>query len=96
MRRVLPLKGVDPQCRLRIQLSAAAHAYEKHNQSFLSDVDYDALSRRVDTTLTTGNRKMDKFFRDNFHSDTGMWIHRHPEREKLEVLYQKFYKARCL
>lgn len=82
--------------RRRIRLSVAAHAYEKHGMSFLTDAEYDEMSQQVDLRIPTGNRRLDRFFREWFEPDTGMWVHRHPEREKLERLFQKYYKEICL
>ncbi|WP_422048075.1 DNA ligase LigA-related protein [Shimia sp.] len=85
---------VEIETRNRIRLSVAAHSYEMHSRSFLSDAEYDALSREIDLSISTTNPKLDNFFREHFHPDTGMWIHKHPDRAGLEKLYQKFYKDR--
>ena len=79
------------ETRNRIRLSLAAHMYEKHNDSFMSDSEYDSLSLKIDVTKRAGNRKMDKFFRDHFTPDSGIWIHKHPERDKLEQICQRLF-----
>ncbi len=81
---------------VRIQVSVAAHMYEKHDCSFLTDAEFDEISQMIDTSISTGNKKLDKFFREHFHPDTGMWIHNHPDRKGLERLYQQFYKRQAL
>lgn len=89
------IKRREVERRNRIRLSVAAHAYERHSQSFMTDAEFDELSRQIDPAIPTGNRKLDRFFRTKFHPDTGMWVNSHPEREKLEHLYQRYYKDIC-
>ena len=76
----------------RIKISVAAHAYEVHNESFMSDGEYDELSRAIDLSVDTGCSVHDEYFNDKFHTDTGMWIYSHPNREGLEKLWQTHYK----
>ena len=73
--------------RNRIRLSLWAYAYEFKSISMVSDDVFDTLSKAINVSQTTGNRKLDKFFRDEFNPDTGMWVHKHPELIKLEWLY---------
>lgn len=81
----------ERQVWLRIRLSVAAWAYEVHDVSIMTDEQYDRLCLEVDTKLTTGNRRMDKFFRDHFDPSTGQWVHKHPEKGWLEGTYQRFW-----
>ena len=76
---------------LRIRLSVAAWTYEKYDHSIMSDADYDRMSLEVDPKITTGNRKLDKFFREQFDPSTGSWIHRHPELEKIDHIAKKHW-----
>ena len=73
--------------RNRIRLSIFAYAYEFESDSLISDGDYDRLSYKIDKNRSTGNEKLDKFFREEFEPDTGQWIHKHPELDKLRALY---------
>lgn len=73
--------------RNRIRLSVFAYAYEFESDPLISDGDYDRLSYKIDKTRSTGNETMDKFFRDEFEPDTGQWIHKHPELDRLKALY---------
>jgi len=57
----------------------------------MTDSEYDSLSLKVDTSIKTGNKKLDKFFKDNFDPSTGQWIHTHPELERIEQLYNKLF-----
>lgn len=82
------------QIRLRIKLSVAAYAYEYQNDSVMSDAEFDRLSYLVDTTIITGNRKMDNFFKKNFEPATGMWVRKHPDKRGLTTLYHKYYKEK--
>ena len=75
----------------RSKLCIAAYAYEIKNDSIMPDITFDEECKKVDVTITTGNDKMDKWFRDEFDPCTGQWIHSHPEKNRLEELYQKYY-----
>lgn len=76
---------------LRIRLSVAAWTYEMHSVSIMSDAEFDRLCLEVDPGVSTGNRKLDRFFREVFSPHTGQWVHRHPEKEKLERIAQKYH-----
>jgi len=58
----------------------------------MSDADFDELASKIDTSVSTTNPRLDYFFAKNFQSDTGMWIHKHPELSKIEYLYERYYK----
>ena len=83
---------INQEIRNRIKISVAAYAYEYLEAPIMSDGDFDALSQLIDTKKKTGNEKLDKFFEKHFVADSGMWIHKHPEKEKLKYLYERFYK----
>jgi hypothetical protein len=57
----------------------------------MTDGEYDSLSLQVDTSISTGNKTLDKFFKDSFDPSTGQWIYNHPELERIEQLYNKFF-----
>ena len=78
---------VEIETRRRILLSVYAAAYEIHNDSLISDEKFDKMSLEVDLTIKTKNKKMDKWFKENFDSSTGMWVRKHPEIKKLEIIY---------
>ena len=79
------------ETRNRILVSVAAYAYEYLDKPIMSDSEFDTLCKRIDTTVDTGNAKMDIFFRNCFSADTGLWIHSHPEKVKLKYLYEQHY-----
>lgn len=79
----------------RIRASVAAYAYEYHSHSFITDAEYDELCKQIDTSVLTGNAKLDKFFREAFDASTGQWIHKHPDLKGIKRLYEKYYKERC-
>lgn len=81
---------VEKQRRIRILLSLYAYAYEFKARSIVSDAEYDNLALQVDTSISTGNRKLDNFFKKQYLSHTGQWIHKHPEKNKLEALYIQY------
>ena len=83
---------IEIERRNRIRLSLAAYSYEFHDHSIMSDGKYDELSKHIDINVVTGHKVMDKFFKKEFSPDTGMWIHRHPELNKIKALYERLYK----
>ena len=83
---------INQEIRNRILVSVAAYAYEYLNAPIMSDSDFDALAQQIDVTQDTGNKKLDDFFKNNFNADTGLWIHKHPEKSKLKYLYDNYYK----
>lgn len=87
-------EAVEYQRRIRIRLSIAAYGYEIDNNSIMSDSDYDMLSRDVDCSIATGRDDLDKFFKDEFVADSGIWIHKHPELDKVKALYYKVKRWR--
>lgn len=84
--------SIELERRNRIRLSVAAYAYEFDNNSIMSDGEFDQLSKQIDPQVNTQNPLMDKFFREQFSPDTGQWIHKHPELDRLRQLYIRFYK----
>ena len=83
---------VEIERRRRIRLAVAAYAYEFMNDSVMSDHEFDRLSEQVDLTVSTGNRKLDSFFKKNFEPATGMWVRKHPEKDKLRRIYEQFWR----
>lgn len=74
----------------RIRVSVAAWAYERHDVSLISDAEFDKLCQEIDPSVSTGNRKLDNFFKKHFSPHTGQWVHKHPEKSKLEWLVQRW------
>jgi len=87
---------IEYERRIRIRISLAAYAYEKKNYSFMNDAEFDALAKEVNTSIKTGNSVMDKFFKEQFSPDTGMWINSHPELDKIKELYNSLKKRKIL
>ena len=83
---------IEIERRRRILLSIWAYAYEFENDSLVSDVRFDKEARLVDVSVSTGNPKLDAFFREHFQPDTGMWVQNHPELNKLTRIYIRYYK----
>ena len=83
---------VEKEIRLRIKLSIAAYAYEFDSNSIMTDHDFDHMCLKVNKSLDTGNKKLDKYFRDFFDASTGQWIHMHPELNRIKQLYEIYYK----
>ena len=83
---------INQEIKNRIRLSVAAYAYEYKDDPIMSDTEFDELAKKIDVSEKTGNRKLDNFFKKHFAADTGMWIHKHPERNKLEYIYENYFK----
>ena len=83
---------INQEIRNRIRISVAAYAYEYLDMPIMSDGDFDALSHQINTKKKTGNETLDKFFEEHFVADSGMWVYKHPEKEKLKYIYERFYK----
>ena len=83
---------INQEIKNRIRLSVAAYAYEYKDDPIMSDTEFDELAKKIDVSEKTGNRKLDNFFKKHFAADTGMWIHKHPERSKLEYIYENYFK----
>jgi hypothetical protein len=85
---------VEVERRKRIQLSVYAYAYEMLDVSLVDDHAFDALARSIRPGLCTGHKIMDKFFKTEFHADTGMWIHKHPQLEGIKRIYDEVYSCK--
>lgn len=83
---------VEIERKNRIKVAVAAYAYEIKNDPFMSDDEFDRLCESIRPEMKTGNRKLDNFFRNKFEKQTGMWVHMHPEKRKLDFYWEKYYK----
>lgn len=83
---------VDTETKNRIKLSVAAYAYEVLNQPIMTDGDFDALAKKIDLSVNTRRPNLDKWFRENFSSSTGMWVLNHPDRRRLDTLASNILK----
>ena len=86
--------SIEVERRNRIKISIAAYSYEVYNDSIMSDGDYDKLALIINTSVKTGNNILDNFFSTEYSSDTGQWIHKHPDKEGLDKLYNRHYKRK--
>ena len=84
----------NQEIKNRIRLSVYAYAYEFMNDSLVDDAEFDRLSQEIDLTITTGNNEMDSFFAREFIADSGMWIRKHPELNRIKGLYENFYRGK--
>lgn len=87
----------ERETRLRILLTLAAYAYEfEPDYVFCSDADYDYGCKMVDCRIETDRPDLDLFFRNEFHADTGQWIRKHPELDKVDAALWRYLKANGL
>ena len=83
---------VEVERRKRIRAALAAYAYEVKSHSIMTDAEYDALCLSINPEIETGHEVLDFFFEMEFEPDTGLWVHNHPEFDKLEKLYERLYE----
>lgn len=74
---------VERERKRRIDVSAWAYAYEFDHDPLVEDHVYDREAALIDVSIDTGRADLDHFFRTEFGPETGMWVRRHPELEKL-------------
>ena len=85
----------------RIKLTVTCFAYECCNDSLVSDFYWDELAQKVEATkhVATGDERYDKFFREHFDPNTGMWIRKHPDllnnSDKLDKLYGYYLRLKA-
>ena len=84
----------NQEIKNRIRLSVYAYAYEFMNDSLVDDAEFDRLSQEIDLTITTGNNEMDSFFAKEFIADSGMWIRKHPNLDRVKEIYENFYRGK--
>lgn len=82
---------VEKERRRRIMVSIYAYAYEFEDDTIVSDDRFDDISLMINPKMTTGNKRMDRFFKKEFEPCTGMWIHKHPELERIKQLYEQWF-----
>lgn len=80
----------------RARVALFAYAYEMRNDSLVGDAEYDRLSLEVldNINIVTDNAVLDDFFVKNFSADTGMWVLKHPDIKRLEVIYEGIRRHR--
>lgn len=80
------------ETRRRIKLSVWAYAYEFESHSIVPDATFDMESYCVDLSIETDRLDLDYWFMGKFKPCTGMWIHQHPELDKIKIKYERYYK----
>ena len=80
---------ISHEKKRRINVALWAYAYEVMNDPLVSDSKFDEVCLEIKPEVSTGNDKLDEFFRDEFAPYTGMWIYKHPELKKVATLYTR-------
>jgi len=83
----------ETEIRNRILLSVAAYAYEYEDTSIITDDEYDTLAKKINPNMETGNAMLDIFFCEEYIPDSGMWVHKHPQKDRLKKIYGMVYKG---
>lgn len=79
---------IEVERRRRIRLTLWAYAYEIENNPLVTDSIFDSEALKSDPSIDTGH--LDDWWRECFNPSTGMWVHKHPELQKVRLYY-----ARC-
>lgn len=83
------------ETRRRIMVSVWAYAYEIANppRSLVPDHVFDAecYMLAANIRIDTDRLDLDYWFRGAFDPSTGMWIHKHPELDKIRQLYERWF-----
>lgn len=82
---------IEVEVRNRIQLSVATYAYELRDSPIMVDLDWDRLAQGINPRLGTCHPLVDEFFAGQFSPMTGVWIHEHPELDKIKRLFDRYY-----
>lgn len=83
---------VEIETRRRIRLAVWSYAYEFENVSLVSDGTFDVESYLVNLKQPTNRPGLDFWFQIHFQPATGLWVHHHPELDKIKNVYNRFYK----
>lgn len=59
--------------------------------TIMTDNEWDNLALQIDPSVETGNKKMDRFFKEHFKPYTAMWIHYHPDPAGLARIYHSVW-----
>jgi len=87
-----PRSLVEIETHRRIKLAVWAYAYEFCDKPLVDDATFDLESYMVDLNIRTTRPDLDIWFVCNFFPDSGMWIGSHPELERIQELYERFYR----
>ncbi len=79
---------MEVEKRRRINVALWAYAYELMDDPIVDDGMFDMVCKQIDLKRATDNAKMDIWFIENFSSDTGQWIHAHPDLKGLGRIYR--------
>lgn len=77
---------MEEERRRRIQVAVWAYSYEVLNHSIVDDFVYDRVCKEIDVRMNTDRADLDKWFRKHFHPDTGLWIYKHPELNRIKEI----------
>lgn len=81
------------ETRRRIHAVVGAYAYEIADNPIMSDRQWDALAQSIQPKVPTYHLLLDEFFVAFFSPMTGLWIHDHPELDRVKQNYLRFGDA---
>lgn len=83
---------IELEIMRRINVSVWAYAYEVEDDPLVSDKKFDNECDKINDETDTGNKEMDKFFKNEFDPFTGLWIYKHPNLKGIKNIYEKHFK----
>jgi len=84
---------VEIEVRKRIRAAVAAYAYEIMDTPIMGDQSFDKLVQSINPKMGTCHPLLDEFFASKFSPMTGMWIHEHPQLERIKSIYHRYYSG---
>jgi hypothetical protein len=84
---------IELEVRRRIIISVATYGYEIADKPIFDDHTWDRMAQQVQPRMGTCHPMLDEFFVVHFSPMTGMWIHAHPELEKIQRKYEHYYNV---
>lgn len=84
---------IEVETRRRILISVASYAYEIKDTPIMGDRTWDMIAQSIQPRVGTCHPQLDEFFITKFSPMTGMWIHDHPELDKIARLYANYYSG---
>lgn len=82
---------IEIETRNRIRLAVATYAYEVMDRPIMTDMSWDRLAQAINPKMGTCHPLLDEFFVAKFSPMTGMWIHDHPELDKVKALFDYYW-----
>lgn len=94
-KKKLSEEEIAEERRRRCKVLLWAYAYERQSTSIVDDFHFDRVCEEIDTSIETGHKVMDAWFKENLHPCTGSWVGELPKEEykRLQDLFHMLYET---